>query len=180
MKPHKDLACGNPRLQCCDRKCRPSSTDFSSRQTQNPEGTMYSGDEESHLRGVILHGLTLWFEEIPHCKKPCRARYYRYGKKTSNHKRLLGNLGKMHSGSPVLSKYYLKRMEHCTPRRTRFIWKMRIPGSEQCRRGSLGMPPDIIGQSSYKYVPVDSAQPLANIPLSVHDNQVVCWFLPPL
>ena len=58
----------NPQLQCCDRKCRASSTEmavfFEGRQTQNSEDNIELGDGGGHdLCGVVLHGMAVFFEE---------------------------------------------------------------------------------------------------------------------
>ena len=58
----------NPQLQCCDRKCRASSTEmavfFEGRQTQTSEDNIELGDGGGHdLCGVVLHGMAVFFEE---------------------------------------------------------------------------------------------------------------------
>ena len=57
----------NPQLQCCDRKCRVSSTEmavfFEGHQTQNSEGNIEVGDGGHDLCGVVLHGMAVFFEE---------------------------------------------------------------------------------------------------------------------
>ena len=69
-KPQRYLAYPrNPQLQCCDRKCRASSTEmavfFEGRQTQNSEDNIELGDGGGDMTSVVWYfmGWLFFFEE---------------------------------------------------------------------------------------------------------------------